>query len=84
MTELIDESYNKAMSKMVEAKENEMATKYYSMAEVAAMLGISRPYVHYLKDTRKIKAVRIGAQWAISEKEVERFKRERNGDKDAD
>ena len=82
MTELVSKIYNRIMSKMVEIKEAEMATKYYSLMEVAVMLGISRPYVHYLKNTGKLKAERIGAQWAVSAKEVERLRRERDGDKD--
>ena len=82
MTELVTRVHNANMTEMVEQKESEMATKYYSLTEVAVMLGISKPYVRYLKDTHKLKAERIGAQWAISAKEVERYKAERNGDKD--
>jgi excisionase family DNA binding protein len=65
---------------MVETDRSEMATKYYSIREVAAMLGISRPYVYYLQATRKLKAQKVGAQWIIPAKEVERLKRERTGE----
>ena len=83
MTELVTRFYNANMSKMVETKESEMATKFYSFTEVAVMLSISKPYVRYLKETGKLKAQKIGTQWAVSAKEVERLKRERNGDENA-
>ena len=70
------------METMVETERSEMATKYYSMAEVAVMLGISRAYLYYLKDTRKLKVQKIGAQFVVSEREVERLRQERDGDKD--
>ena len=56
-----------------------MATRYYSMAEVAQELGISRAHVYHLKDTRKLKVKKVGAQWVVSGTELERIKRERNG-----
>jgi len=65
---------------MVETERSEMVTKFYSMKEVAAMLGISRAYLYYLKDTRKLKVQKIGAQFVVAEREVERIRAERNGD----
>ena len=64
---------------MVETERSEMATKYYSMAEVAVMLGISRAHLYHLKDLRRLKVQKIGAQFAVSAKEVERLKAERDG-----
>jgi len=73
--------FNKDMATMVENERSEMVTKYYSMKEVAVMLGISRAYLYYLKDTRQLKVQKIGSQFVVSEKEVERIKAERNGDR---
>jgi excisionase family DNA binding protein len=68
------------MKAMVEVERSEMVTKYYSMKEVAAMLGISRAHLYHLKDTRKLKVEKIGAQFAVSARELERIKQVRNGD----
>ena len=70
------------MKPTVETERSEMATKYYSMAEVAVMLGISRSYLHQLKNARRLKVKRVGFQFEVSEREVERLRQERNGDKD--
>ena len=56
----------------------DMTTKYLSTKEAAERLGISRGYIYYLRDTGKIKALKIGEQWVISEKELERYKSTRN------
>ena len=56
----------------------DMVVKYLSITEAAKRLGVSRSYVHYLKDTKQIKAHKIGEQWAIAEKELERYKATRD------
>lgn len=56
----------------------DMVIKFLSMKEAAEKLGVSRSYVHLLKNTRQLKAQRIGKQWVISEKELERYKSTRN------
>ena len=47
---------------------------YYSIKEAARLLGISRAYVYYLKDTGQISVEKIGAQYVIHKDELERYK----------
>lgn len=51
-----------------------MEDKVYSLKEAALLLGVSRAYVYHLKDMGRIKAEKIGAQWVISQEEIERYK----------
>lgn len=51
-----------------------MDTKLLSIKEAAQKLGISAAWVYRLKDLGRITAERIGAQWVISQEEVERYK----------
>lgn len=51
-----------------------MKDKLYSIKEAADILGMTRSGVHWLKDTGKIKAEKIGEQWVISEEELERYR----------
>lgn len=55
-----------------------MKDKVYSMKEAAELLSISRAYVYYLKMTGLIKAEKIGAQWVISQEEIDRYKNSQN------
>jgi len=50
-----------------------MNDKVYSIKEAAKLLGISRSGVHWLKDTGKIKAEKIGSQYVISQEEIDRY-----------
>lgn len=50
--------------------------KYFSPADVAAYLGISRSYVYQLIDRRKIEAHRFGKSVRVSREEVLRYERE--------
>lgn len=59
-----------------------MKDKVYSMKEAAEELGVSRPYVYYLRDTGQIKAEKIGAQWTISQEEIDRYKNSHLASKD--
>jgi len=51
-----------------------MEDKYYSIKEAAEELNVSRSYVYWLKDTGRINAEKIGAQWVISQEEIDRYK----------
>ena len=50
--------------------------KYLSTTEFAKFFGISRQYVHKLILQNKIKAIKIGTRWRISQQEFERVKKE--------
>lgn len=52
----------------------DMDTKVYSMREAAEELGISRAQIYYLKNTRQLQAKRIGAQFVITQEEIDRYK----------
>jgi len=49
--------------------------KIYSIKEAAQKLGITPSEVYRLKDMGRIRVEKIGAQYTISEKEIERFKK---------
>lgn len=51
-----------------------MKDRDYSIKEAAEILGISRSGVHWLKDTGKIKVKKIGNQYVISQKEIDRYR----------
>ena len=51
-----------------------MENKEYSIKEAAKILGITRSGVHWLKDTGKIKARKIGSYYVISQEEIDRYK----------
>jgi len=51
-----------------------METRYYSMKEAAEILGVSRTWMYYLKETRRIRVEKIGAQYVVSEAELHRYK----------
>ena len=53
--------------------------KVYSIRETAKELGLSRAYVYYLIQTKRLKARKIGAQYTVSQAEIDRYQ---NGDKD--
>ena len=55
-----------------------METKYYSIKEAAKELGLSAAWVYRLKDLNRINAERIGAQWVITQEEIERYKTNHN------
>ena len=48
--------------------------KYYSIREAALLLGVSRSYVYHLIGLRKLKAEKIGAQYVVTIKELQRYK----------
>jgi len=52
--------------------------KLYSVREAAKQIGITRSYAYLLIQMRRLKAQRIGAQFVISDKEIERFKETKN------
>ena len=51
-----------------------MENKVYSIKEAAEILGITRSGVHWLKDTGKIEARKIGSYYVISQEEIDRYK----------
>jgi excisionase family DNA binding protein len=53
-----------------------MNNNLYSIKEAAELLGISRAYVYYLKNIGKIKAKKIGSQYVVGQKEIDRYKDE--------
>lgn len=64
---------------MVEAKRGytigtEEPVKVYSIREAATELGVSRSWVYYLIQTRRIKARKIGAQYTITQGEIARYR----------
>jgi len=56
-----------------------MKGKLYSIREAAELLGISRAYVYNLKDMGRIKVEKIGAQYVISQEEIDRYKNNHKG-----
>lgn len=52
----------------------EMRTKYYSMREAAKELGVSRAFVYYLKDTKRLKVEKIGEQFVVSQKAIDEYR----------
>ena len=48
--------------------------KYLSIKQVAKDLGVSRSYVYQLIGLRKLKAEKIGAQYVVTIKELQRYK----------
>ena len=56
----------------------EMKPKFYSLREAADKLGVSRAFVYYLKDTKKLKAEKIGHQYVVSEKAIEEYQNNHN------
>lgn len=51
----------------------------YSLNQVAKILGYSKRTIYRMINDKRIKAVRIGKQYRISEEEVERIKKEGTG-----
>lgn len=51
----------------------ENTLKVYSIREAAIELGVSRTYVYYLRDTGQIKVEQIGAQYVITQDEINRY-----------
>jgi len=47
--------------------------RVYSIKEAAKELGCSRSYVYFLIATKKLRARKIGAQYTLSQAEIERF-----------
>lgn len=47
--------------------------RLYSIKEAAEALGITRSGVHWLKDTGKLKAEKIGEQYVITQSEIDRY-----------
>lgn len=54
---------------MVEA----MIVKVYSIKEAAQELGISKSYVYYLIAIKRLRARKIGAQYTLSQAEIDRY-----------
>jgi len=52
----------------------EEPVKVHSIKEAADMLGVSRTWMYYLIHTRRIKARKIGAQYTISQAEIDRYR----------
>ena len=50
-----------------------MNEKVYSIKEATQILGMTRSGVHWLKDTGKIKAEKVGEQYVISQEEINRY-----------
>jgi len=48
--------------------------KVYSIREAAGILGFSRNYVYLLIQMKRIRARKIGAQYTISQAEIERYR----------
>ena len=53
-----------------------MNNEVYSIKEAAKLLGITRAYVYILRDMGKIKVKKIGSQYVITKKEIERYIKE--------
>lgn len=53
--------------------------KYYSLADIEPVIGVShRTLLRYIKDG-KLKAVKLGGRWKVSAAELERFLQGENG-----
>ena len=52
----------------------EPVQKVYSIREAAGILGVSRNYVYLLIHMKRIKARKIGAQYTISQAEIDRYR----------
>jgi len=48
--------------------------KIYSIKEAAAELSVSPSYVYYLIATKQLKAKKIGAQYTLSQAEIDRYR----------
>jgi len=48
--------------------------KIYSIKEAAVELSVSPSYVYYLIATKRIKAKKIGAQYTLSQAEIDRYR----------
>jgi excisionase family DNA binding protein len=48
--------------------------KVYSIKEAAKELGISRTWMYYLIQTKRIKSRKIGAQYTVSQAEIDRYR----------
>lgn len=47
--------------------------KVYSIKQAAKELGISKSYVYYLIALKRLKARKIGAQYTLSQAEIDRY-----------
>ena len=56
----------------------EMKPKYYSLRDVANILGVSRAFVYYLKDTKRLKVEKIGHQYVVSQKAIDEYQNNHN------
>lgn len=52
--------------------------KVYSIKEAAKEMGVSKSWVYYLIQTKRIRARKIGAQYTLSQVEIDRY-RDGNG-----
>lgn len=52
-------------------EEKQETKMYYSLAEVANMLGITRRSMYNYLEAGKIKAIKVGRNWRISAKDVQ-------------
>ena len=50
--------------------------QFYTVAEVAAMLRVHEQTVRTLISKRKLGALRVGAEWRISQEQFDQFVRE--------
>ena len=48
-------------------------TKLYSISEIAKRLDVSRQYVWFLIQTRKLRAQKVGNVYVVEKKELEQF-----------
>jgi len=53
---------------------NEKVMRIYSIKQAAAELKVSKSYVYYLVATKRLRARKIGAQYTLSQVEIDRYR----------